>query len=260
MSIFFDEHWETTIVRDGTNSTGWVHTSNGYPTGFATQTAVVFPDDGETKSMQEPYVGLTGNDVGKGGPSLFKSYTATAHLFGRTYFRTTGMTFSDPSRDGSKIFYVEDNNNTVIYFFAERNGVFGIDFQFTWDENTQPTTLYPGTPIPLNQWNLLEFEILFNTPGSSNGYCKLYQNGALTAQTLNRAFLGPTPGSLSPVNGRAVPSTAMFREIKFFLQDWGGSVGSHYYDRTAVGDTAPGPVGGPPTNLPPAAPTGVTIT
>ena len=107
-------------------------------------------------------------------------------------------------------------------------------------------------------WDQVEVEWKLNTPGQSNGFLRLWVNGALRAEQLNKAYRGPTPTSKCGNGSNDCPSTAIYNSIQVYNQCMSGTID---YDRIAVGDTRIGLTSSTPSSdtASPTIPTGVQV-
>ena len=121
---------------------------------------------------------------------------------------------------------------------------FGMECPYDAVPPSQSTWINSGIRPNDNNWDELEVEIKYNTPGQSNGLIRMWINGILRIEQLNRAYRGPTPTSTGTCG--ANPSTHTIRTIQLYVQSGAGVI---HYDRVAIGDTRIGPINGAP--LPP---------
>lgn len=167
-------------------------------------------------------------------------------------------------------FLVGTGNLTKLFFLASTMGApstwlvmvgnppsFRFDIQWPYDFN-DTIVVNTGTLVPSDRFAEVEVNWVLNTPGVANGVFRVWVDGTLRAEITGRQFIGPTPTSTNNFNtgGTLTPSTLQLNYSQLFIQSGLGYV---YLDRVGVGNTQLGLVGSPPDTMPPAAPTGVTV-
>lgn len=93
-----------------------------------------------------------------------------------------------------------------------------------------------------NYWTEAMCHWRMNTVGQSNGLLRLYVNGQLTLESLNRMWRDSTSSRIDT--------------IRLFVQ---AGLGQVYYDRMTVGNTQISSLVGGPDTTPPSPPQGITV-
>ena len=150
----------------------------------------------------------------------------------------------------------KDDYGYPLVWIYNRYGTYSIVMEGPYDY-AGTYVLTSGIAPSQTSWDQIEFEWKLNTPGQSNGLMRLWINGVLRAEQLNKAYIGPTPTSKGKA-GLVNPSTYLIRSAQIYIQS---GVGSLYYDRFAVGDTRIGLVGSTTSSdtTTPSIPAGVQV-
>jgi hypothetical protein len=186
-------------------------------------------------------------------PSVSRSWTRTPHIFTRFATRAS-QGFQICANGHTKMVRYKDDYGYPLVWITNRYGQYSVVMEGPYDYNGA-YILSSGIAPSQTAWDQVEFEWKLNTPGQSNGLMRLWVNGVLRAEQLNKAYIGPTPTSKGPT-GLSNPSTYLIRSAQIYIQC---GVGNVYYDRVAVGDTRIGLTTGQTSSdtTPPTIPSGV---
>lgn len=195
-------------------------------------------------------------------PAAYKNVPLTDRLFLRFGHRES-VGFQVGSNGATKKIRVLLNNGYPKVWIYHKYGVYGLEVEapyFVLGTGGVPvTTLFQGgSRVPSQtSWDQIEVEYLLNTPGQSNGLLRMWVNGTLDVELLNKQWRGPTDASVAP-SGQPTPASGQIQTIQIFVQS---GLGSFYIDRLAAGNTRIGmTTGAPPTDIaPPASPTGLQV-
>lgn len=187
-------------------------------------------------------------------------YTFTKHVFLRTGFRwEPGFCCSDNGLSKLVALYAVDS--MPAFWVYLRNGSNTYEFHpYAPYDRCDIEVFLTGVTASTTGYDQIEVEGLINDPGQSNGLYRVWINGNLVVESLNRQLVGPTPSSTTCFDtrpGEPAKSTAEWGYILNYVQS---GVGIAYQDRLAVGDTRIGTVGDPgPDTTPPNPVTGITV-
>ena len=248
---FFDTSFETCSV--GTSSDfpcdGWDDFGQANPGHLEVTTSLAFSG---SKSVKGTFNNINGSSQ---QPSISRSWTKTAHIFARFAFRTSSG-FQLGSNGITKMVRFKDDSGYPLVWIVIRYGHYTVLMEGPYDY-AGTYVLDSGIAPSQTSWDQIEFEYKLNTPGQSNGLMRLWINGVLRTEQLNKAYIGPTPTSKGKA-GLPNPSTYLIRTSQIFIQS---GLGSLYYDRFAVGNTRIGLTTGSATGdtTPPTTPMGVQV-
>jgi hypothetical protein len=200
-----------------------------------------------TKVVKGAWVNVNG---GTANPSIYHSFPPTDHLFIRVATRQSPG-FLIGSNNATKLIRLTAPGAYPIFTLMFYNNNFGVAIEGSYPNGTLPFVVTGVVPSQTS-WDQVEMEIQLNTPGLSDGLMRVWVNGVLRIEQLNRSWRGPTPtsGAGTPT---PTPSTAQFNTSQIFIQS---GLGSIYYDCFAVGNTRIGPVQSRSADsTPPARPT-----
>lgn len=181
-----------------------------------------------TKSVKGTYDNVNGSTR---TPSISHSWTKVPHIFTRFAHRAS-QGFQVGSNAQTKMVRFKDDAGYPLVWIYNRYGTYSIVVEGPYDY-AGTYVLSSGIAPSQTSWDQIEFEWKLNTPGQSNGLMRLWINGVLRAEQLNKAYIGPTPTSKG-VHGLPNPSSYLIRTAQIYIQS---GLGSLYYDRFAVGDT-----------------------
>ena len=150
----------------------------------------------------------------------------------------------------------KDDVGYPLVWIYNRYGTYSVVMEGPYDY-AGTYVLNSGVTPSQTAWDQIEFEWKLNTPGQSNGLMRLWINGVLRVEQLNKAYIGPTPTSKGQ-HGLPNPSNYLIRTAQIYIQS---GVGSLYYDRFAVGDARIGLAGSTKSSdtTTPSIPTGVQV-
>ena len=164
-------------------------------------------------------------------PSIYHTLPDMDYLFMRV-----AMRFSNP-------FQFCDNGHTKLIRFRagatpnlwlyNRWGSYALVMEAPYDY--AGTYVLQTSIVPTKGgWDQIEVEWKLNTPGQSNGHLRLWINGVLRAEQLNKAYRGPTPSSRCGNGSNICASDAVIKSMQIYNQCMSGTID---YDRIAIGDT-----------------------
>lgn len=246
--IFFDTSFETCPVGTGADfpCEGWDDfklESRGH---LEVTNSLGFSG---TKSVKGTFDSINGNTQ---QPSISRSWTRVPHIFARFVTRASAG-FQICGNLNTKLVRFKDDVGYPLTWISNRYGTYQVLMEGPYDY-AGTYILNSGIAPSQTSWDQIEFEYKLNTPGQSDGLMRLWINGVLRIEQLNRAYIGPTPTSRGPAHGLLNPSTYLIRTAQIFVQS---GLGSLYYDRFAVGDTRIGPMQSKSADsTPPASPQG----
>ena len=199
-------------------------------------------------SLKEVVNGLTNRTPEFLGGTCFidKSLPGSSTLYTRWYERTQSGFVYDPSN--VKSVNVGPCCSYPSWWWGHWNGntTFGAQGQQVNEGNTAPVYDMNIAPLatPGDQWVCVETQITMNTPGISDGVLRIWVDGTLRAEYLNRNF-------------RQAGNNSTFTLFRIYAQH---GVGTRWFDDIAAGDTRIGCSGTPPPSdtTPPAVPTGLS--
>lgn len=250
---FFDSSFESCSV--GTSSDfpcdGWDDFGQANSGHLEVTNSLAFSG---TKSVKGTF-----DRVDQGGntqqPSISRRMTRTPHIFVRFATRASAG-FQLCANESTKMVRFWDDPGYPYVWINNRYGHYTIIMEGPYDY-AGTYALDSGVAPSQNSWDQVEFEYKLNTPGQSNGLMRLWINGVLRIEQLNKAYIGPTPTSKGK-SGLTNPSTVLIRYAQIYVQC---GLGSLYYDRFAVGDTRIGQTTGQGAGdtAPPIIPTGLQV-
>jgi hypothetical protein len=250
-AIFFDTSFETCPVGTGNDfpCEGWDDWKSESVGHLEITSSLAFSG---TKSIKGTWDGLV-NSTSQ--PSVSRSWTRHPHIFARFATRAS-QGFQIAANGTTKMVRFKDDKGYPIVWIYNRYGTYTIVMEGPYDY-AGTYVLSSGIAPSQTSWDQVEFEWKLNTPGQSNGLMRLWVNGVLRAEQLNKAYIGPTSTSIG-ASGQLNPSTLLIRTAQIYIQ---AGLGQIYYDRFAVGDTRIGLAGsttGSDTTSP-TIPTGVQV-
>ena len=266
-AIFFDSDFETCAVSTGNDfpCEGWNDSGlerTGIPPNIQSGIAVVQSSVAAFSGSK----GFRGIHDGKGtlgvsgGNTRNQSVVKTLpgglkHVFGRWAFREApGFEFC--AINGSTKLVRFNGNGYPKVWLLNYNGSYVIGAEGPYD-SIGGTDLFPtGVRVSTSVWQQIEFEWKLNTPGQANGLMRLWIDGRLVMERLNRQWVGPLPTSTGLHHPSPTPSNFAIGNIQLYMQC---GLGTMYYDRFAAGNTRIGLATGRPSSdtTPPAIPSGV---
>lgn len=258
-AIFFDTDWETCAVAPAVTfpCEGWVSNHHGAGTPPNISGGIAIIENTGAAYTQANFTGSNGlrgihdskgyagqNPSENGGntvrPTVAHAFPAgTKHLFVRWAFR-----------EAPGFEYCAINGNTKLIRFLGQEypkiwinnirGNYSISVEGPYQSDSFQT--FTGKSVSTSAWQQLQFEWQINTPGQYNGVMRLWVDGVLIINLVNRAWIGPTSTSKCNLgNGQnTCPSTFSISSMEIYLQC---GLGTMYYDRIAAGDTSIPPVG-----------------
>jgi hypothetical protein len=227
-AIFFDSDFELGVGDDWA-ANGWndFGTANPGHLEITTERALT-----GTHSVKGTFDNINGSTQ---RPSIYRSWTRVPHIFARFASRASSG-FQIGSNGHTKMMKFKDDAGYPQVWILNKYGAYTIEMEGPYEGPTV-ISLSSGIAPSQTSWDQIEFELQLNTPGQSNGLMRLWVNGVLRIEQLNKEYIGPTPTSVG-ANGLSNPSTYLIRTVQIYIQS---GVGSIYYDRVAVGDTRIGP-------------------
>ena len=248
-TVFFDTSFETCTAGTGNDfpCEGW--DDFGQESRGHLEITTSLASSG-TKSIKGTFDGINGSTA---TPSVSRSWTRTPHIFARFAFRESPG-FQLGSNGMTKLTRFKDDYGYPMVWLMNRYGTYTILMEGPYDYGGT-YVLTSGIAPSQTSWDQIEFEWKLNTPGQSNGLIRLWINGVLRAEQLNKAYIGPTSTSKSP-SGLPTPSTYLIRTAQIYIQ---AGLGSLYYDRFAVGDGRIGTSTTSSDTTSPTTPTGVQV-
>lgn len=250
-SVFFDTSFETCPVGTGNDfpCEGWDDWNQEAVGHLQITSSLGFSG---TKSIKGTFDNINGSSK---QPSVSRSWTRTPHIFARFAHRASSG-FKVGSNGQTKMVRFKDSSGYPLVWIYNRYGTYSIVVEGPYDY-AGTYVLTSGIAPSQTSWDQIEFEWKLNTPGQSNGLMRLWINGTLRAEQLNKAYIGTTPTSKGK-SGQLNPSTYLIRDAQIYIQS---GLGSLYYDRFAVGDTRIGLTTGTTSSdpTPPTIPAGVQV-
>jgi hypothetical protein len=189
-------------------------------------------------------------------PSIYRSLGDNTHIFTRFAHRLDS-TFQLASTGSTKLIRLQSNLNAypkVWLMYHQGTYKFCMEGPYDWTGTTE--CMDSGIAPNKGNWQQIEAEWKLNTPGQSNGLIRMWIDGTLRIEKLNRAWVGPTPTSRGLTHGLLNPSDYRIESAQVYLQS---GVGTMYYDRIAVGDTRIGTSKTSSDTTPPSTPTGLQL-
>ena len=248
---YFDTSFETCPAGTGSSfpCEGWDDFGQEAVGHLEVTTSLAFSG---TKSLKGTFDNINGSTK---EPSVSHSWTRVPHIFARFAHRESSG-FQVGSNGMTKLVRIKDDYGYPIVWLMHRYGSYTILMEGPYDY-AGTYVLASGITPSQTSWDQIEFEWKLNTPGQSNGLMRLWINGTLRAEQLNKAYIGPTSTSKG-LSALPNPSTYLIRTAQIYVQS---GLGSLYYDRFAVGDTRIGLTTGTPSSdtNPPTIPTGVGV-
>ena len=262
-AIFFDTSFETCTTETGNDfpCEGWVDggfETVGIPPNIHVGLAVVMSPAAAfsgSKGVRGIHDMKTGTVAGNGGntqkPSIYKSIPAgTKHTFARWAFReASGFEFC--AINGSTKLVRFNGNGYPKIWLLNYGGSYVIAAEGPYDSAGASDLFYSGVQVSTSAWQQIEFEWKLNTPGQPDGLMRLWVDGVLRIERLNRQWVGPTPTSTGLHHNNVTPSTLTTDSIQLYMQC---GLGTMYYDRIAVGNTRIGPTNSKATSVDSTAP------
>ncbi|TKB95638.1 MAG: hypothetical protein E8D41_00315 [Nitrospira sp.] len=254
--IFFDSNFESCNVGTGNDfpCEGWDD--------FGIE-KIVAPDHNSieitnslsfsgSKSVKGTFVNAVG---GINNPSIWRNHTSTKHYFFRFATRQSPGFKIATNGHTKMVRFLDTTFGYPIPVLVYRYGTYQIVMEAPYDQ-ADAYLLNSGVVPSQTSWDQVEVELLLNTPGQSNGLIRLWVNGVLRGETLNRQWIGPTPTSKCGNGNNTCPSTWSVKATQIFIQ---AGLGTIHYDRFAVGNTRIGLTTGQTSSdsTPPAIPSGV---
>ena len=250
-AIFFDTSFETCTAGTGSDfpCEGWDDFGQEAVGHLEVTTSLAFSG---TKSVKGTFDNINGSTQ---QPSITRSWTRVPHIFARFAFRASSG-FQLGSNGMTKMARFKDDIGYPIVGILNRYGTYTVLVEGPYDYGGT-YVMDSGVTPSQTSWDQIEFEWKLNTPGQSNGLMRLWINGVLRAEQLNKAYIGPTSTSKG-ASGLPNPSTYLIRTAQIYIQS---GLGSFYYDRFAVGDTRIGLATSQTSSdtTPPTIPTGVRV-
>ena len=250
-AIFFDVDFETCAVGTGNDfpCEGWNDFNREFPGFLEMTTERAFSG---TKSVKGTFTNING---GVRTPSIWRSFTPVSSMFTRFATRQS-VGFQTGSNGATKMVRFKDDVGYPVVMVSYVWGRYAISVEGPYDHNGS-YVLYSSIVPSQTSWDQVEMEWTLNTPGQANGLVRLWVNGVLRIENMNRQYIGPTPTSRGP-HGLLNPSTLLIRTGQVYIQS---GLGVLYYDRIAVGDTRIGLATSQPSSdtTPPITPAGVQV-
>lgn len=212
-----------------------------------------------TKSVKATFVArfttITGTSCALDNPTLAHFFAASDHIFIRFATRQSPG-FQVGQSNLSKMVRFPTSGGYPTFSFLTGSDTYKFGIEGAHDVGTVITNA--GVLPSQTLWDQVELEWKFNTPGQSDGLIRVWINGVLRIEMLNRQLRGPTTTSVG-AGGQVAPSTTRFNVAHIFIQC---GLGNMYFDRFAVGNTRIGLVTGttppPPDTITPLPPTNLT--
>lgn len=245
MTIWYDTDWESgsLLTQDG-----WTNPDGATAPQMSISADTALSNTQALKVVWEDINGIIG-----GNPRMFNALSGT-HIYFRAGIKVlSGFQVSVNGHTKMFRFY---GGAYPIFWLSNVNGFYQISEESAWDTGGASPDRSTGVAPTYGSWDQAQVEILLNTVGNADGYLKVWINGTLRINSLNRQFVGPTPSSTIGSPPLPVPSNLAFTDSAIFRQS---GLGTMYFDRVAAGNESIALVGGGPDMTPPAAPTGVTV-
>ena len=266
-AIFFDSDFETCTASTGNDfpCEGWDDSGNeriGIPPNIQSGLAVIQSSVAAftgTKGVRGIHdnkgtPGVNGGNTHR--PSIVKALPGgLKHIFARWVFReAAGFEFC-AINGSTKLVRILGNGHPKIWLI-NYNGFYGVVAEGPYDSLGGTDLFHTGVRVSTSVWQQIEFELKLNTPGQANGLIRLWIDGRLVLERLNRQWVGPLPTSTGLHHPGLTPSNLTITTAQVYMQC---GLGTMYYDRIAVGNTRIGLVTGHPSSdtTPPAIPSGV---
>lgn len=250
-TIFFDTSFEACAVGTGNDfpCEGWDDWTREAVGHLQITNSLAFSG---TKSVKGTFDNVNGSSL---QPSISRSWTRVPHIFARFAHRASPG-FQLGSNGQTKLVRFKDDVGYPLVWIYNRYGTYSVIMEGPYDY-AGTYVLSSGIAPSQTSWDQIEFEWKLNTPGQSNGLMRLWINGTLRAEQLNKAYIGPTSTSIG-ASGLPNPSGYRIRTTQIYIQS---GLGSLYYDRFAVGDTRIGLATSQPSSdtTPPIIPAGVQV-
>lgn len=185
-------------------------------------------------------------------PSIYHALPDMTHMFLRVTVRySPGFQICD--NGGTKMIRFRGTAGYPILWLMNQRNVYALIMEAPGDY--RGTYVISTTAVPSQtSWDQVEVEYKLNTPGQSDGLVRIWINGVLRGEQLNKAYIGPTPTSKCGNGSNTCPSTLSYQTVQVYAQCGLGTV---HYDRIAVGNTRIGPTQSRlADSTPPASPQG----
>ena len=252
-AIFFDSDFESCAVgtADDFPCDGWNDFGQANPGHLEVTNSIAFSG---TKSVKGTFDNVAGSSS---MPSIWKRFPDTAHYFMRVATRQSPGFQRGNNGHTKMIRHVDAAGGYPSLLLMYSYGQYAIIMEGPYDAGTY--SLFSGVTPSSTSWDQVEIEWKLNTPGQSNGLCRMWVNGVLRIEQLNKQYVGPTPTSRGAAHGLLNPSTLRVMQTQIFIQS---GLGNIYYDRLATGDTRIGPAQAKSTSAdstPPASPQGLQV-
>ena len=244
-TVFFDTNFETCPVGTGNDfpCEGWGDSGQeraGIPPNIQSGIAVVQSSVAAFSGIKgfrgihdnKGTPGVDGGNTYK--PSILKTLPGgLKHMFGRWAFREApGFEFC--AINGSTKLVRFNGNGYPKIWLLNYFGSYVIAAEGPYDSANGTDLFYSGVQVSTSTWQQIEFEWKLNTPGQPDGLMRLWIDGVLRVERLNRQWIGPTPTSTGLHHPNPTPSNFAIGNIQLYMQC---GLGTMYYDRIAVGDT-----------------------
>ena len=266
-AIFFDTDFETCATETGNDfpCEGWDdfgQERTGIPPNIQSGVAVVQSSVAAFSGIK----GFRGIHDGKGTPGVEGGNTRKPSIYRRTPPNSKHIFARWVFREAPGFEYCAINNNTKLVRFTGNGnpkvwvvnsaGFYIVTVEAPYDATGTTDIYYTGVRVSTSAWQQLEFEWKLNTPGQYNGHLRLWIDGVLRVEKLNRAWVGPTLTSVGINHHYTTPSNLDLDTMQIYMQC---GLGTMYYDRVAMGDTRIGLLPSQPSgdSRPPASPQGL---
>ena len=256
-AIFFDSDFEGCTVGTGNDfpCEGWNDFDQEAAGVIGVATDQVFSGSKSFKQTLTKADGPSGN-VQK--PSIYKGFPAGDHVFFR-WANKWSVPFQACTINGlTKYVRLKTNQGYPLIWILNYFGNYAFTLEGSYGGSS--ASIYnTGVPVTSGKWDQIEFEWKLNTPGLADGLVRMWVDGVLRIEVLNKEWRGPTPTSVHPVSLVPTPSTGQITNTQIYVQC---GVGNVWYDRFAVGNTRIGPTKSKSTSTDstaPASPQGLQV-
>ena len=189
-------------------------------------------------------------------PSIYHSGMPRDHVFLRFAIRiSSGAQICDNGH--TKLIRLRPEQNNAAYPVVWTYWRYG-SYQLLTEGPAR--SFNTGITPNYGQWDQIEVEVKWNTPGSANGLLRMWVNGVLRIEAPNLTLRGSTPTSSCGVGSDKIcPSQAEMDFAQVYNQCMMGTID---YDRIAISNTRMGPTNPKQTStdsIPPASPQGFQV-
>lgn len=206
-----------------------------------------------THSLHLNYVTLNNTQSVTATPSIYRSsWTPATHIFMR--FAISVDADFQISPYNTKLIRIHEGTVYPRPWFSLNSGTYQMRIEGPFDTPGNVDIMDTGIAPNRGNWDQIEMEWQLNTCGQSNGLMRIWVNGVLRIERVNRAWIGEGAGA----GGLVSSCSYLIKGLQVYLQN---GINDLHYDRIAVGDTRIGLAASHASSdtTPPAAPSGLQL-